>query len=207
MNALNQPPVLPKPAKGRLVGCLLATGLLCGIAAGADFPFATAQNVWTQILGMLGLGLYLLALGFAVLFAWTERKELRLLAVIPLAVCLGSCAATAVVGRSARTAQFEKRLPRYEALVERIRAGDALVSGRVISVPLVETERDLGYAVMAQRDADGVLTVELLTGGGFPVKHSGYLYSSSGSVKSGSFFDERWPFKTAVKQNWFRISD
>jgi hypothetical protein len=82
-----------------------------------------------------------------------------------------------------------------------------LVSGEVISVPLVGAERDLGYGVLAERDPNGVLTVELLTGGGFPVKHSGYLYTSSGSVRPGSFFDERWPFKTEMKAKWFRISD
>ena len=71
----------------------------------------------------------------------------------------------------------------------------------------METERDLGYLVLAERDTNGVLTVELLTGGGFPLMHSGYLYSSSGGVKLGSFFDERWPLKTEVRPKWFRISD
>lgn len=204
---MSQPPVLRKPSKGRLAGCVLATAVLCGLAVAADLPFAAAQNEWTQLLGMLGMGVYLLAWGLAALFAWTERNGIRLLALLPLAICLGSCAGSTMVGQAVRKARFEKQLPRYEALVERIRAGNVLVSGKVVSVSLAETERDLGYSVLAERDANGALTVELLTGGGFPVKHSGFLYSSSGSIKPGSFFDERWPIKTEVRSKWFRISD
>lgn len=204
---MSQPPVLRGSAKGRLAGCVVATAVLCGLAVAASFPFAAAQNEWTQLFGVLGMGVYLLAWGLAALFAWTEQKGLRLLALLPLAVCLGSCAGSTMVGQAVREAQFASHLPRYEALVERIRAANVLVSGKVVSVPLAETERDLGYSVLAEQDANGILMVELLTGGGFPVKHSGFLYSSSGSIKPWSFFDERWPSKTEVRPKWFRISD
>jgi hypothetical protein len=205
---MSQPPILqPKPAKGRLVTCVLGIVVLCGLSTAAELPFASSQDEWTQLLGMLGFGGFLLALMFSLLFAWTERRQLRLLAVIPLMLCFGSCAATTALGRAARQAQFERQFPRYQALVERIQAGNMLVSGEVVSVPLAEAERDLGYGVLAERNTNGVLTVELLTGGGFPVKHSGYLYSSSGSIDRGSFFDSRWPFKTEVRSKWFRISD
>lgn len=206
--AMDQPAILePKSAKARLGLCVLGTVALCGLSAAAELPFASAQNEWSQLLGMMGFGGYLLALMLSLLFAWTERRQLRLLAVIPLMLCFGSCAATTATGRAGRQAQFERQLPRYRALVERIQAENVLVSGEAVSVPLMETEHDMGYGVLAQRDTNGVLMVELLTGGGFPVKHSGYLYSSSGSITPGSFFDSRWPFKTEVKPKWFRISD
>jgi len=205
---MSRPPILqPKPAKRRLVACVLAIVALCALSAAAELPFASSQNEWTQFLGMLGFGLYLLALGLSLFFAWTERRQFRLLAMIPLLLCLGSCAATTAVGRAARQAHFERQLPRYRALVERIQAENMLVSGKVVPIPLAQAERDLGYGVLAQQDTNGVLTVELLTGGGFPVIHSGYVYSSSGRIEPGSFFDQRWPHKMEVKPKWFRISD
>ncbi|HEY9171287.1 MAG TPA: hypothetical protein VI136_03280 [Verrucomicrobiae bacterium] len=181
--------------------------ILCGLSIAAELPFASNQNVGTQLLGMLGAGGYLFALVFSLVFAWIERKRLRLLAVIPLLLCFGSCVATTTVGRSMRRAEFERQFPRYVALVERIRSVEALASNKVESISLSEAERALVYNVLGELDTNGVLTVELLTGGGFPLKHSGYLYTSSGSVEPGSFFDERWPFKTEVKTNWYRISD
>lgn len=199
--------ILRGKATGRLAACVLGVVILCGLSAAAELPFATSQNTWTQLLGILGFGGYLLALILSLIFAGTEWRQLRLLAVIPLLLWFGSCLATTAVGTASRRAQFERELPRYQALVERIQAGSRLDSGKVASVSLSEAERDLGYNVLAERDTNGVLTVEILTGGGFPLKHSGYLYNSSGRIIPGSFFDSRWPFKTEVKPKWFRISD
>ena len=109
-------------------------------------------------------------------------------------------------GQSGAAGTIRRQFPRYVALVERIQADNTLASG-IVSVPFSEAERDLGYNLLAERNTNGVLTVELLTGGGFPVKHSGYLYTSSGSIQLGSFFDSRWPLRTEVKPKWFRISD
>ncbi len=206
---MNRPPTSqPKPpGKGRLVACVAGIAVLCALSAASELHFASSQNEWTQLLGVLGVGAYLLALGFSLLFAWTERRQLRLLALIPLLLCFGSCAASTAVARAARQAEFERQFPRYLALVERIQLDNALVSGKVVSVPLSEAERDLGYSVLAERNTNGVLAVELLTGRGFPLKHSGYLYTSSGSIQPGSFFDSRWPLKTEVKPKWFRICD
>jgi hypothetical protein len=205
---MNEPPIIqPRPARGRLLWCVLGIVILCGVSAAVELPFASSQNLWTQLLGMLGFGGFLLALMLSLLFAWTKRKQLRLLALAPLLLCLGSCVATTAVGRGARRAQFERDFPRYVALVERIQADNMLASGKVVSVPLSEADRELVYSLLAERNTNGVLSIELLTGGGFPVKHSGYLYTSSGAIQPGSFFDSRWPFKTEVKPKWFRISD
>ena len=106
-----------------------------------------------------------------------------------------------------REAEFEKRLPRYQALIERIKVETGIDPGKVSSVSLTEGERDLCYSISAGHETNGTLIVELLTGGGFPLKHSGYLYSSSGKVEEGSFFERRWPIIYEVKTNWFRIAD
>jgi hypothetical protein len=157
--------------------------------------------------GVLGFGGFFLALTVSLFFAWTERKVLRVLALLPLLLCLGSCVVTTAIERSARQARFEGDFRRYAALVEKIQGDSTLTPGNVVSVPVSGSDRDLIFGLLAERSTNGALSVEMLTGGGFPVKHSGYLYTSSGSVQPGSFFDLRWPFKTEVKPKWFRISD
>lgn len=156
---------------------------------------------------MLGFGGFLLALVFSLLFICTEHKQLRWLALAPLLLFLGSCVATTAMSRAAHRAQFEKNFPRYLALVERIQADNRLASGKVVTMPLMDADRDLVYLVLAERNTNGVVSIELLTGAGFPVKHSGYLYTSSGTVEPGSFFDSRWSRRSEVKPKWFRISD
>src|SRR5215470_15756928 len=147
---MNEPPILqPKPARGRLLWCISGIAILCGVSAVAELPFASSQNVGTQLLGMLGFGGFLLALILSFLFAWTERKQLGLLALAPLLLCLGSCVATTTVGRGARQARFERDFPRYVALVERIQADSTLASGKVVSVPLSEADHELVYSLLA----------------------------------------------------------
>ena len=100
---------------------------------------------------------------------------------------------------------FQRSLPRYESIIHQIESGAIPVSGELRHISQVEG--NWAYAVLAQRGTNGVLTVEFLTGGGFPVKHCGYLYSSSGVIESGSLADARWPKKHEVRPSWFRISD
>ena len=111
------------------------------------------------------------------------------------------------VARATRTAQFEQRFPRYQALVAKMESGAVPVAAEGQSVALSESDRDLAYSVLAQKDTNGLLTVEFLTGSGFPLVHSGYLYSLSGTVQPGSFFHSRWPLRTQVRPKWFRIAD
>jgi hypothetical protein len=63
----------------------------------------------------------------------------------------------------------------------------------------------LAKAVLAER-AGGVLTVEFIVGGGFPTKHSGYLYRSSGPLE-GWALAKRWPRQSHIDQHWYRVSD
>lgn len=86
-------------------------------------------------------------------------------------------------------------------------SGAVPVAAEPQSITLSETDRDLAYSVLAQKDTNGVLMVEFLTGSGFPLMHSGYLYTSSGSVQPGSFFHSRWLLTMQVKPKWFRITD
>jgi len=91
--------------------------------------------------------------------------------------------------------------------VRQMESGGIPVSTNLSPVPQAVPLAHLTYAVFAQKDTSGDLTVEFLTEGGFPVKHSGYLYISSGVVKPDSMEDEHWPFRHEERPRWFYISD
>ena len=124
--------------------------------------------------------------------------------ILPPATCVLAVALAMVVVRPIRLAVFHRWLPHYESVIRQMESGTISVTHELRRISQVEGGP--AYAVLAQR-TNGVLTVEFLTGGGFPVKHSGYLYSSSGSIEPGSIADRRWPRRREVKPLWFQISD
>ena len=111
------------------------------------------------------------------------------------------------MGRTVHQALFAWALPSYEQVVGEIQAGRIVVTEKFDRIPEAEARARLAYAVFAQRQPDGTLLVEFLTESGFPVKHSGYLYSSSGTIEKGASIDSRWPIKRKVREHWFYISD
>jgi hypothetical protein len=102
---------------------------------------------------------------------------------------------------------FITSLPSYEQIVRQIESGEILVSSNLTDLPQAVPMARLAWAVRAKKDSDGILTVEFLTEQGFPVKHSGYLYCSSGTIEPGSVEDSRWPFRHEERPKWFVISD
>jgi len=203
---VSRPPVLLS-TKLRFAFRLLVVLALCGAWAGADLAFGSAQTPERQFLSMLGLLAWLLAFLIGILCWRRDWRQVRYCALIAPLLCLGSCAGVTGIGTAVRRSQFERQLPRYQALVDQMEAGSIPVSLSSRAIALPESDRDLAYGVLAQKDTNGLVTVEFMTGCGFPVIHSGYLYVSSGAVQPGSVFDSRWPVKTPIKQKWFRISD
>ena len=193
--------------RAKTVLCTIFVLLLCGLYCGTDIAFAKTQTFVTQSAGLLGVVGLLLAFIAGVVYAISNWKQLRFWAFLPLLVCLGSCQGSTTIARAARKAQFERDIPRYQAVIAKIEGGAISLPAQGEPIRLSGVEQDLAYSVLAQRDTNGLVTVEFLTGGGFPLKHSGYLYSSSGAIQRGSLFDSRWPLRTEIKPKWFRISD
>jgi heme A synthase len=110
-----------------------------------------------------------------------------------------------LLGYWVRERRFEAQRPRFEEIVAmlgdgRLQAGDGLGP-----VSLPARYQDLGVFVLAEK-AGGILTVEFLTGGGFPVKHTGYLYRSAGRLGEWRLA-KRWPRWSQIDAHWYRISD
>jgi hypothetical protein len=137
----------------------------------------------------------------------SEWRQRRWRSLIPLAACVIAFFLSGILVRTARHFVFVWALPSYEAVVHQMESGSILVSTNFDNIPQAESEARLVYRVFAQREADGVLMVEFDTESGFPVKHSGYLYSSSGVIVPGSRMDSRWPVRRELRSRWFYVSD
>jgi hypothetical protein len=151
---------------------------------------------------MTGALFFFGATSFILIF--TRWRQERWRTLIPVASCALAVIVAPVVGRLIGQLMFHRSLPHYEAIIRQIESGNIPVTAELRRIP--QAEGSLAYAVLAQRTND-VLSVEFLTGAGFPVKHSGYLYCSSGTVEKGSFIDSRWPKRREVRRFWYRISD
>jgi hypothetical protein len=165
------------------------------------------RSIVLQLLGLpVSLGFFAAFItGFVCVF--TEWRQRRWFSMLPLTVCVLSIVISGKVVRMIREVIFTQSLPSCEAVVHQMESGSISVSPTLSRIPQAESEASLAYAVLAQRDTNGVLTVEFLTEAGFPVKHSGYLYTSSGTIASGSLEDSRWPIKHKERPQWFYISD
>lgn len=181
------------------------TLLIAGLWFLATTAFAAYPSGITQPLSIV-LTLGLLVFGFiSFIRVFTHWRRQRWQSVIPVGACILVVVLAPEVGVVIRQATYQRSLPGYEAIIHQIESGSIPVSAELRRIS--QAEGSLGYRVFAQRSTNGVLTVEFLTGGGFPVKHSGYLYCSSGVIEKGSLADSRWPKRQAVRPLWFRISD
>ena len=150
-------------------------------------------------LGLLGAGF----MSLVRVFTYWGRERWR--GVAPLLACVLVVMLAPEVGAAIRGALFRRSLPGYESLIRQLESGAIPVTTELRQV--WQAEGVSAYSVMAQRGTNGVLMVEFLTGAGFPVKHSGYLYTSSGSIEPGSRIDSRWPKRRTLSPLWYRISD
>lgn len=161
----------------------------------------------TQLLTFPLIPLFLVALAISVICIFKDWRIRRWKSLFPLGACVLSLVATNIVTRWIRHALFIGSLPSYEAIVRQIESGEILVSTNHAGIPQAVPKARMAWAVYAQEDTNGVLTVEFLTETGFPVKHSGYLYSSSGTIVTGSEPDLRWPLQHEERPKWYFVSD
>lgn len=181
------------------------TFAIAGMWFAVFIAFAVRPSPVTQLLSML-LSLGLLIVSFISLVrVFTHWGRERWRSVTPLVACVLVVVLAPEIGAAIRRVTLRQALPSYESIIRQIESGAIPVTTELRHIPQLESGST--YAVLAQRSTNGVLTVEFLTGRGFPVKHSGYLYCSSGSIEPGSLVDSRWPKKREMKPLWYRISD
>ena len=102
---------------------------------------------------------------------------------------------------------FNKNLNKYEEIVSLIEKGSIPVDNELKRIQIPNDFKNIAYAILAEKDTNNEITIEILVGSAFPQKHIGYLYKSNGIIEEDSFIDKRWPRKRKINKNWFAISD
>ena len=188
--------------------------LICIIAVLLDFVcdlmFSIKPNTGAQLLGMLIdlILIFLLLASFIAGICFVPRDKFR--AFIPAAICLVGLPANLFIasylGVTIRDWQFRKNLPRYMEVVQLIEKGEIKASPSDPRIQLPNQYTDLSLVTFAKTNNDSWI-IEFNIGGGFPVKHSGYLYVSTGKIDNDPETLERWPYRSQISTNWFRVED
>ena len=146
---------------------------------------------------------FLLACIAAFVLIFLEWRKRQWRAIIPFASCVFAIVLFLPVGILISHALFAWSLPSYEKVVGKLESGSVPLTQDLSE--LSEPEARFANRVFASKDTNGVLTVIFFTEEGFPARHSGYLYSSSGEVSPG--IEERLPRNSRVRPKWFYVSN
>jgi hypothetical protein len=120
---------------------------------------------------------------------------------------LASFIGSAALGGAIKESRFQKNLSRFNEVVNLIQKGELKPNppDRFIVLPKQYADLTLEAIAFASTNSDGT-NIEFQTESGFPVKHSGYLYISSGKMND-SYTLEDWPIHHQINTNWFYVSD
>ena len=116
---------------------------------------------------------------------------------IPFGIC--GCSVLLIIllapgmGGWMRIRRFPVQMPRYLEVVRLIERGEIRVDSSLAKVNLPESYEDLAVAEIAKTNSAGSASVEFLIGGGFPGKHSGYLYMPISNIEADAEMAQRWP--------------
>ena len=195
---------------GRKMKKMLAVTICTGAALDATiFLFALKPNGLLQLLSMLLLLVVLVILITDLVCVPHQWKQYRLKAFLPFfaaSFCLVMIFPSIISGGLLRDHLFRSRLPQYKSVLGMMMDGSIDVGDELRLIELPPEYSSLASGTMAQKDSNGILTVEFIIGGGFPVKHSGYLFRSEGKLQDWEHAG-RWPYRYKIDEHWYRISD
>jgi hypothetical protein len=170
---------------------LLICSLLHAVAVGF-FGYRPSGHLQLLIL-MLWLLWFFLLLAVRTL-RWHKRGSVIVSYALPLSFLIAPVIGGFVGGR-VRTAVFRWRLPQYEAAVHAIQQGE-----QPMGVP------DLAYVIAPRKNAAGDLQVLFFWGGGVPVKHTCFLFSSTDPDTDPNLVRD-WRGFRPLAPNWYSVSD
>jgi hypothetical protein len=182
---------------------LLAAALWFLVAS----TFIAHMSGLLQLATMLASFPYIAAVIYSVVEAVRGWRTYKARALIPVSACVLAWFGSGAVGKFVQDQLFMHNLPRYQAIVSSVNVASLPVAAKAEPIELSSENQKLVYFALAERTQDGALLVELLTEGGFPVKHCGYVFSSSGALPSDAFIGKRWPYVRKVQSKWFRVAD
>ncbi len=184
--------------------------LLLGIATCLlGMSFAFSPNGWVQLLLMV-LVLASLVTGVVNLLhiphRWCTKGKLSI-GPFGISILFALLLVLSVFfGLRARIMKFRFDIPKYEYVISMMKKGEIRVDQDLQTVDLTSRFAYLGDTTLAEEDENGVLTVEFLIGGGFPEKHSGWLYREDDNPMAWKNIS-RWPRIEKIDPRWYRIGD
>lgn len=173
------------------------------------FLFGFFMNIPFQLLSMLLLLIFAVVFLVNLLkipFLW---KTIGVKALIPFGYSVLFALLlmpVTYIGAQAGLLRFKYQKGQYEEVISLMRSGDISISPDLKKVEVPPAYRHLAYAIIADEEPNGVLTAEFLTGAGFPLKHSGYLFRSDDEPRKWIHIS-RWPRVSKIESKWYRISD
>ncbi len=189
------------------VGLQIAILVIASVWVVGRVIFTLYASPATQLLSGLVFLAYLVAVVVSIAALVTGWRRLTWRAAVPLLICSAGWYGARFASDMAADVLFARNLPAYEAMVARPDVQAVVAGTGLQQLTLHESDRSLFWWAGAERTPDGTLMVELVNGSGFPVKHSGFLYTSSGSIPEGSRMNSRWPYRCSMRAHWFCVSD
>lgn len=186
---------------------------ICSIVVVLNFVvaifFCEQRTPDRQLLFMATSGflLILLLVSFVAGLRLCVKEKFR--AFVPALICVIGLPFGLFVGGRLGDAienwRFQKNLPRYTEVVQLIEKGEFKTDSSLVELP--PQYADLALRTARGTNSEGTDIIVFITGLGFPVKHSGFMYVSTGEIENDAETLRRWPYYSRINTNWFRISD
>ncbi len=184
--------------------------LLLGIVTSiSGMLFTFRPNGYVQLILIILGGILLVATIVNLIKIPLNWRQQRKLSALPFTISIFSVLLltfSIFIGMRARIMKFRYDMPYYENLISMMKKGEIDIQQNLHPIDIPLEYAHLAYATLAVKDKQGVLTVEFLSGSGFPVKHSGWLYREDDNPMAWKDIS-RWPRIEKIEPKWYRIGD
>jgi hypothetical protein len=179
-------------------------------AALSSAAFGYGPSGELQLLSVaLGLLAVVLLLGWTILVITQglRRRPIALAGLLTAVLGFGSCLGARDAGRALADRRFRADLAAYEQVVATLRQQPLRSLRPIPPDSLPAALRSRVSQVMSWRGPRGEFGVDFHYGGGYPVKHSAYVYYEGEARRLGPESPFRWRRGRELAPRWFAVSD
>jgi hypothetical protein len=132
-----------------------------------------------------------------------SQKTSRPLCFLPLLLIIVVFSLSAHAGNFLHHRLFHKCKPLMEQFVENLDDKESYLNSAQGQIQVPDELGDYIYGIHTCGYDSGKFEASFFFGGGFPVKHSAWYYSSDGTPPD----PKSWPRHFHIQPNWYRVSD
>ncbi|MCP4260900.1 MAG: hypothetical protein GY774_25830 [Planctomycetes bacterium] len=162
--------------------------------------FKIRENAVLQLIFFIAILMYLALLITDISWLIKRWKSEKWLSLYPIVLWIIILLATPFITVFCVKKTFEYNLPKFQGIVEELKKEPHETGERKRSDKNVGRHVDSWYE-------DEVFIVQIWWGNGFPVKHTCYVYVSSGDIDKIEYFTKNFYGRLRLNQNWFRVFD